>query len=540
MARGIRIPFLSEVRDFLRGTSDVETALEDVSDALDDVADNGRDAGRDVARYLSDGADEAGDSADAAERKFKTAFDTLKRESREAGRDVDDGVRKGLDGAGEATETFRDETRQNLSESVSSFRGDIEDIPQLVQDVLGGVSADLGVIGGLAAAGVAALIGTAIAQLQSMSDRINEAKEEAAALAAEIVETGRGIDGVDLGTKLREWALEIGDAREWWELWQSDAVTNMERVVDAAQRTGTEVGDVWAAMADSDLSTARDMVDDLRASQEALRSETSVSTAELYGYTGALDDEASAARDTSEANQQLISILEDHIAKREEAESLARAVTAAEHGVSEAVVEQAEALAATTEAQAALAEERSTALDVTRSLAEAEIDYAAKLAETTVAIGENGVGMDINTESGRANREALLELSGAALSQAEAMATAGASVSEVSGYLDTARADFLAAAAAAGVSTADANRLADAWLGIPGQVATDVTSTAKAAQADTQDYIREVQGIPASKSTTVTVETSGVQSAKDSIAELTKERTLWIKPVVRPGQVAAI
>lgn len=540
MARGIRIPFLAEVRDFLRGTSDVESALDDVSDALDDVADNGRDAGRDLGRYLDDGADQAGEAADRAERKFRDAFDTLRSESRDAGRDVDDGVRRGLDDAGEATETFRDETRQNLSESVSSFRGDIEDIPQLVQDVLGGVSADLGMLGGLAAAGAAAVIGVTISKLQEMADSINQAKEEAAALSAEIVETGQGIDGVDLGARLREWALEIGDAREWWELWQSDAVTNMELVSDAARRTGTDVGDVWAAMASSDLDTARSMVDDLRASQEALRSETSVSTAELYGYTGALDDEASAARDTSEANQELIRVLEDHISKREEAEALARAVTAAEHGVSEAVVEQAEALAATTEAQAALAEERSTALDVTRSLAEAEIDYAEQLAKSTEAIAENGTGMDVQTESGRANREALLELSGAALEQAEAMAAAGASVSEVSGYLDTARADFLAAAAAAGVSTSDANRLADAWLGIPSQVATDVTSTAKAAQADTQDYIREVQGIPTSKSTTVSVEATGVQSVKDSIAELTRERTVWIKPMVRPGQVAAI
>ena len=74
---GIRIPFLAEVRDFLRGTSDVESALDDVSDALDDVSDNGRAVGADVARYLTDGAEKAEQAADDAGRSFRTVVETL-------------------------------------------------------------------------------------------------------------------------------------------------------------------------------------------------------------------------------------------------------------------------------------------------------------------------------------------------------------------------------------------------------------------------------------------------------------------------------
>ena len=543
---GIRIPFLAEVRDFLRGTSDVESALDDVSDALDDVSDNGRATGADVARYLTDGAEKAEQAADEAGRSFRTAFDTLRREANVAADDTSNSVKKGFDDAGEASATFKDETRQNLSESVSSFRGDVEDIPQLLQDVLGGVSADLGAIGGLAAAGGAALIGTTIAQLQAMADRINEAKEEAAALAAEIVETGQGLEGVDLAAKLREWSLAIGDARSWWELWQSDAVTNIELVSQAADRVGEDVGAMYAAMASGDLDDARTLLDRYREAQQALHDEAVAGTSVISGHGTVMTDAAASAADTAQAYDGVITPLQEWIAKTEEAEALARELTAAEHGVTEAVVEQAEALAATTEAQAALAEERASALDQARDLFEAEGAYAETLTKTTEAIGTNTDGLSVNTEQGLANRDALLDLSGAALAQAEAMAQAGASADEVSGFMDAARGDFLAAAAAAGVETTEAQRLADALLGVPGQVATDVTTTARAAQSDVSDYIATVQSTPTQRTTIFDAAVRGIDEARRQLDALALARTVALSvvlpgvPGVRRGQRADI
>ena len=39
------------------------------------------------------------------------------------------------------------------------------------------------------------------------------------------VAAGRGLDGVDLTARMREWAFEIQDVRSWFEVWQTDEET---------------------------------------------------------------------------------------------------------------------------------------------------------------------------------------------------------------------------------------------------------------------------------------------------------------------------
>lgn len=540
---GIKIPFLSDVRDFLRGTKDIEDAIEDVVDSLDDVGDAGDDAGKETSDAFDKAAREGTDSADKLERKFRDAFDTVRKESKDAGTAVGRNIEDGTDKAASGFTDLKDEAGSSGREAAASFGGEFEDISDFIQETAANAFGGFGPLG--AAAGVAAAVGIGLAQtaLQGLADKINESKEEAAALATEVAEGGKGLAGLDLTSIFREWSAEIQDARSWWELWQDDAVTNIENVIAAGERAkDIDLGEVWSALNSPDVDAAAGVLERYTQRLGELRDERERNIALANGsdegqaaanLVAALDDQIRGYEDITDAMRPVIE-------QRQQAEQLAREMLAAENDVTVAVVEQAEELRAQTEAQAGLAEVRRDAIDATRELFDAETNYAATLATTSEAIGKNSDGLNGNTEQGRTNRDALLELSGAARDQASAMAESGASVDAVSGYLTTARTDFLNAASAAGLSADEASNLADQLLGVPSQVATDVTTTAKAAQSETSDYISEVNKVPNGVTTTATINVptpyGAVQAAVDAAAAAIRRPTVIFN--YRMGQEA--
>lgn len=246
---GINIPFLSNVRDFLRGTSDVEGALDDVADslddmgrdaqaaardaerALDDVADAGtnvgddiKDAGRDAERALDDVAQQAaktgteieseietaaraaGDEAEKMERSFKDAFDTVSKKAKDAGDDIDKNTRQGTGRGGEAIGEFKQEAVSNFSEVASSFQGDMTSAVDGVQGLLGGLAGS-SIPGVGIAAGIAGLaMGAAFAGAQEEADKTRERIDRLREAFTETESTVKGTDEV-----WRETIAEWGD-----------------------------------------------------------------------------------------------------------------------------------------------------------------------------------------------------------------------------------------------------------------------------------------------------------------------------------------
>lgn len=287
---GINIPFLSDVRDFLRGTGDVEDGLDEVADSLDGLGDKGRDAGRDTGRGLSEGVegaardvdrsadkigesldtafDGAGDSAkDAArdverhiegagddvsretermERSFKDAFDAVKPAAKGAGDDVGRSMKGGTDKAVNASEEFRDEAKSNISEVASSFSGDMDSAVDVVQGTLGGLASNLGPAGLFGAAILAGGIGLLKATLEGDAEAALELKERVIELADELEEVAGNTAALDWAAKIREASAEITDAKSWWEVWQDEPKTWLDEQADAARRAGIDFG-TWAA-----------------------------------------------------------------------------------------------------------------------------------------------------------------------------------------------------------------------------------------------------------------------------------------------------
>jgi hypothetical protein len=170
--KGIAINFLADVRDFLRGTKNVEEELDDVADSLDDLAKDGENAVEDLEK----------------------GFNDLRKAAKAAGDDIEkglgDGTKKGAKQGESATEVYKKEAIANISEVTSSFTGSWESAADAVQGTLGGVVADLGPVGAAAGAAGALGIGVLTAALVKMEEDAKKAQERIADLAIQMIDAG--------------------------------------------------------------------------------------------------------------------------------------------------------------------------------------------------------------------------------------------------------------------------------------------------------------------------------------------------------------
>lgn len=496
---GFKMDFVADVRSFLRGTSDVEGALDKVSDSLDDLARDAQqsadktgdafdDAGKAVGDSLDDGAKEArksldrvgddakdaakevDDAAEKMERSFRDAFDAAKKESKTVRQDIGDDAKKGFSDAGEATETFKNEARQNLSETVSSFRGDTEDLAQIAQDVLGGVVSDLGPIGMVAGAAAAAGIGMAVAKLQDMAEKINAAKEEAGELAIEFKNAGGRIEELDLVGKFDEWLVAIEDSRQWFEVWQDDAVTNLDNVRTAIEGTGISLGDLYNAFSKGDTSTLEEYVDRLKEVNKELVPDGHVAN------TQAQNDEFQARKNT-------IAGLEEEIEKRKDAEDLAYKMRAAEEGVTEESLRQADALAGI---NAQIREKN----DLTRESISADLDFEDALVGLAGTQDGWSATLDKSTQLGRDNQRSIIDATGDLNALGDATLEQTGSQEEANKVLAEGKQRLIDQAVAAGYDRTEVQGLIEKIISIPKTATTDFDVNTVAARAELEEFIR--------------------------------------------------
>ena len=486
--------------------------LDKAEDAAEKLGRSGKDAGKDLERGLKDGEDAAKD----LDRKADQAFDSISDNARKSSRKVASDTKEGFRDAARASDEFKDETRANLSETVSSFRGDMEDLPQIAQDVLGGVSANLGAIGGALTVGLAAAIGVSIGKLQELAEKNTEVKEGIAELGREIYDAGGELSAADLDGKIADIAFALAQEDVWWK-WGDQAKTNIGMVKDALGDldNGDAGRDAFRGLA-GDLEAAARAQDRLASANEeserALQShiETTVDGVTYY------DAEGRAIKSTMDARNELSKKIEEQTGITQGANDEVAYYTQL-MGESASVTEDA---TAALEARAsALAENSSAAMDLTS----AENDYIETLGQMTKDIAANGAQLDINTEAGRANRESLVDIASAANKMRDAQIEAGASTQTITSDAQAAREAFIAAAEAAGYNTEGAKALADSYGLIPENVETLVqangTDEAKAAV----DAVAEPTEAPVDVTTNGTEATAqaGVDSVTGGTAEVT-------------------
>lgn len=170
MAKGISINFLADVRDFLKGTKNVEDELDDVADSLDDVAREG----------------------DQATEKLEDGFRDLAKATKKAGDDVGDNMRKGFKQAEEGAENFKEEANSTAKEAAASFDGSAESIIDAFQEVAANAFEGFGPAGAVAGLALAAGIGIATAEFQKNEEAAQKAKERIAELGQAMIDAGAG------------------------------------------------------------------------------------------------------------------------------------------------------------------------------------------------------------------------------------------------------------------------------------------------------------------------------------------------------------
>ncbi|MEU4399785.1 hypothetical protein [Micromonospora orduensis] len=114
---------------------------------------------------------------------------------------------------------------------------------------------------------------------------------------------------------------------------------------------------------------------------------------------------------------------------------------------------------------------------------QANIRLEEAIDRATEAGRKNNDGISVNTEKGRANRQALIGIAEAANASADAIWIQTGSQELASAATDRGRAKFLEAARAMGVSKDEARKLADQLFGIPASRSTTVTVNTGQAEA---------------------------------------------------------
>lgn len=223
MGKGIGVPFVADVKDFLKGTGQVEDALDGVIDSLDGVAREGKRSA-DLIETSFEGMSEEVQAADrrleakfdaffeSVERDSDTASSKMEREFKSAFDSVERSAKSSGDKASKAISDIPDETRgkakgkfaflgeelggefsQNIGEGISSGKTGVAGALDTMLGTLGGVLPALGPAGALV--GVGALVVGSIVQgilnnQEEVRKAIQQTMSDAVDAAADIFDNG--------------------------------------------------------------------------------------------------------------------------------------------------------------------------------------------------------------------------------------------------------------------------------------------------------------------------------------------------------------
>lgn len=247
--RDLKFSILSDVDQF--DTDKPAKGLEDLGDAAELAGRRLVDLDRDADRP-SRSMDSLGRTAVDVAGDVDRSFDKIARSSKAAARKVD----ADLDDAGAGMNDFKDEAAGTAREVGASFSGSFDDVAGGIQETLANALAGFGPIGAAAGLAAAAGIGLLTKGLQDATDKANAAKDRVIQLSAAIRDVGGDISKIDVAGKIAEWDDAIADNKSWFEVWQKDNTTNLEKFSDEATKAGLKVTDFVRGMSGHDIGAA--------------------------------------------------------------------------------------------------------------------------------------------------------------------------------------------------------------------------------------------------------------------------------------------
>lgn len=184
------------------------------------------------------------------------------------------------------------------------------------------------------------------------------------------------------------------------------------------------------------------------------------------------------------------------------------------------------------EAQEKAADAARKLADDTLSLRDAENQYEESIDRAEEAVLENGRTLDVHTEKGRANRDALDNLAESANAYAQQLADNGVSEGEIQKKLATSRERLIQAGIRFGLTKDEAKKYADQVLKVPTKQETKVTTPGAATAKDQVDkYALALKDAGKQSSTTQ----GQITTAWEKIRDLSKTPIRFVVNTVMGG-----
>lgn len=450
----VKIDLIADVKDVIKGT-------DKIGDALDDVADDLKDLGK------------AGDKLDD---KVSDAFRNMGKEAKQAGDKIGKEVNDGTDRAGEGLKDMKQEAASTAKESAASFSS-IEDAAGALQEVAANAFAAFGPAGMAAGLLAAAGIGIAMSSLTDHAEKVNENKEKMLDLAQTIKDNGGVLTEADYIRNMEEYGYAIQDTKEWFEIFQADAVSGFEKLRKLADDTGLSTQDIFKGAfgdrreAEATLQVVEEKLEAFRAKRDA-----------VFNTTGSILDPVDGATLTSLEEAEVK--IRDNIQAQKDAEEVERFRKRAIEGTTEALRENITAL------------ER--AADLTKDSITTDLDYLDGIDALNAKLAENGATVDKNTVAGRENQRAIIDQAGVIEEMAKASLEAGGSVADVTTKFDAQKETLINQVTPAfGGSKEAARQYIEQILKVPPVTKTDVQLAGVAeAEAALRNFINQPRTIP--------------------------------------------
>lgn len=364
--------------------------------------------------------------------------------------------------SGEGANSMLRSLVQNVTDGVNAFA----DLPPWVQKSALAFTG-LAAAGGLGAAGIVKGV-QAAAQLREALQTLSKAGKGLsfslggvgiALLAAGALYTAFAKHNAEA----KQRASELRDTLDQ----QTGAITKNTRAYVSNQLATTGI-----AQKAKDLGLSLSLVTDAALGNEDALSKVraqldAVANANMDPNTGALGDQAKAARDVGLALGDMNKSLKDASTQQNLAAEGAKQNKSAQQLQADAVKKASEAFHAQEQSLNDMIDALHQASNAALELSGSQIGVQAAIDDAAKAAKENGKTLDINTEKGRANRSALNDLATAANKQTDAMLKSGSSNLEAAKTAESSRAQFVKVAGQMGLNKKQAEALAKSLIDIP-------------------------------------------------------------------------
>lgn len=488
-------------------------------DLVADASKSIKEAGKfgDALEKVADELDDVAKESKTVEDKASAAFRGMANEAKANSKKMGDAVKDGTDKAGEGLDNLKEESAGTAKEAAASF-GSLEDSADALQEVMANAFVGFGPAGMAAGIVAAAGIGLAKAALEGNAEKINENKEKMLDFAKTFRGEGGEFSEAMFIDAMDAYGDSIADTKEWWEVWQKDAVTGWEEIRKEATDAGVSYKDAFNGSfgsLDDAVKVQEELAKKIKETTDAGTRQSGMKDELGQAYTYVTDE----ALKQVDGLQKLKDKTDENVEKQRQANEIEKLRREAIQGTTAAYQEDVEAINART--------------DALKGSITTELDYLDGVDALTEKLKDNGNTTMLNTAAGRDNVRAIVDQANVIEDLAQNSLNAGASTADVTAKFNAQKDALINQVTPAfGGSQEAARRYIDQILKAPQAVVTDVNLDGI---PDAEQKLSSFTNAPRNTYVGVHPATNGGGTGLDNYLAGMANTTLYVTVKPKPG-----